>query len=63
LNGRATVKLSLPTAKGAEVWALSTSGKRVAKVAAELKDGVLTVPVAVKGAEGARMMYEVSLAG
>jgi len=63
LNGRATVKLSLPTAKGAEVWALSTSGKQVAKVAAELKDGVLTVPVAVKGAEGARMMYEVSLAG
>jgi hypothetical protein len=63
LDGRATVRLSLPAAKGAEVWALSTSGKRVAKVAAELKDGVLTVPVTVKGADGARMVYEVAVTG
>jgi len=58
LKGRATVEIDLAAGE-AEVWALSTSGKRLAEVDAASEGGILVVPVSVAGAEGARMMYEV----
>jgi len=57
--GRATVRLPLTGNAPAEVWALATSGRRVGKVPAQRQDGLLAVPLAVKGPDGARMMYEV----
>ena len=61
LNGRATVKINAAAAGSAEVWALATSGKRLARVEATPQEGALRVPVSVAGTEGARMMYEVVL--
>jgi len=59
LAGRATVRLKLAAAGQAEVWALATSGRRLAKIEAKADDGELTVPLNVTGPEGARMLYEV----
>ncbi|MCK4375705.1 MAG: hypothetical protein KAX19_10260, partial [Candidatus Brocadiae bacterium] len=61
LAGSATVTLEMENAQGAKVWALATSGRRVAQVAAEVRDGGLVVPLDVAGPEGARMIYEIEV--
>jgi hypothetical protein len=60
-DGKATISIKLEGATAAQVWAVSTSGRRVAPVQAALKDGTLTVPLEVRGPEGAQMMYEVQV--
>ena len=58
-RGRATVRLNLSAGNRVQVWALTTSGKRLAKVAMRVSESGVSVPLDVKGAEGARMLYEV----
>ncbi len=60
--GSATVTLELHGARNVQVWALSTGGRRVARVEVEFEGDTLTVPVATAGPEGARMLYEVEVA-
>ena len=60
LTGEAKVSIDLQNAADAKVWALATSGRRVASVEAEVQDGRLIVPLSVAGPEGARMVYEVA---
>jgi len=57
--GSATVTLRLRGATRARVWALSTGGRRLAEVPAELRRGELVVRLDVAGPEGARMLYEI----
>jgi hypothetical protein len=61
LAGSATVTLELQNARQARVWALSTGGRRVAPVTADVRGGKLVVPLEVAGPEGARMVYEVEV--
>lgn len=61
LAGSATVTLELQNAQRARVWALSTGGRRVAPVAADVRGGKLVIPLEVAGPEGARMVYEVEV--
>ena len=58
-NGTAQVELALDDPSGYAVWGLETSGKRLERVPAEVRDGRLafTANVAAKG--GARLLYEV----
>ena len=58
-NGAATVSLALAEPHAYEVWALATTGRRVARLPVAVRDGRLEVTVSVKGPEGARMLYEV----
>jgi len=58
-DGAASVRIALEQPKGYAVWALSTGGKRVEKVNATAGADGLTIPVRVKAAEGARMLYEI----
>ena len=58
-NGRAKVALALERAAECEVWALETSGRRAERVASEVRNGRLHFTADVKGAGGARMLYEV----
>jgi hypothetical protein len=58
--GSARIALTLDAPALYEVWALSTSGARVARVEAVVADGKLTFTADVAGAEGARMCYEVA---
>lgn len=60
-GGSATVTLQLQGAQRAKVWALATSGRRVAEVPTEVRNGKLIVPLRVRGAEGARMIYEIEV--
>jgi hypothetical protein len=60
-RGRATVSLTLKAPGQAHVWALSTSGKRVAKVPARVENGALVIPLDVAGGDSARMLYEVTV--
>ena len=60
-NGKAIVRVHLAAKEKFEVYALSTGGKRLGKVDAQVKDGALEF-VANVGAnveEGARMLYEI----
>jgi hypothetical protein len=59
--GSATVSLRLQNPERARVWALATSGRRVAPVAAQVRGGELVVEVNVAAPEGARMIYEVEV--
>ena len=59
--GSATVRIRLADADRVRVWALAMSGKRVADVATTVEDGALTLPLNVRGPEGARLMYEVAV--
>ncbi len=61
LAGSATVSLRLSNPERARVWALATSGRRLAPVEAAVRDGALVVPLQVRGNEGARMIYEVEI--
>ena len=58
-NGRARVALVLKKAAEYEVWALETSGRRVERVPSQVRNGRLHFTANVKGAGGARMLYEV----
>ena len=63
-NGQATLRVKLKDADKFKVWALATSGKRLAEVKAAAANGVLEFVVDVsEGAQegGARMLYEVGL--
>lgn len=59
--GTATVTLQLREVQGARVWALATSGRRMAPVETEVRGGRLVVPLDVAGPAGARMIYEVEV--
>lgn len=57
--GAATARLRLQQPQRAVVYAISTSGRRLEKVAARVDRGVLVVPVNVTGPDGkARLAYE-----
>jgi hypothetical protein len=58
-TGSAVASITMADATRAQVWALSTGGRRLAKVEAKVEGGALVVPLNVRGAEGARMLYEV----
>lgn len=57
-SARVAVKVSNPSA--AKVWAVSTGGKRLETVATAVEGDRLVFTADVKGADGARMMYEVA---
>lgn len=59
-KGTARVALAVAHPEKLSVWALETSGRRVAKLPVEVKGGRLCFTAAVQGAEGARMLYEVA---
>ncbi len=61
LNGSATVTIRMQGADKAQVWALSMSGKRLARVPATVKDGALVIPLSVDAGGKARMIYEVEV--
>ena len=60
-NGKAAVRLTLGKPETFDVFALSTGGKRLGKVATQVKDGYLEFTADVNGnpEEGARMLYEI----
>ena len=57
-DGSATVELAVERATAFRVFALSPDGLRQAKIPAEVKDGVLTFAVGVRGPKGAQYLYE-----
>ena len=58
-NGSAAVTLALANPAAYEVWGLATTGKRLEKIPATVRDGKLAFTATVKAATGARMLYEV----
>ena len=60
-TGKAQVTLKHADAGKLKVWALATSGKRLAEVPATVADGKLQFTADVAGAEGARMLYEIAV--
>ena len=58
-NGSAAVTLALANPDAYEVWGLATTGKRLEKLPAAVRDGKLAFTATVKAANGARMLYEV----
>ncbi len=59
-NGKARVKLALANPAACTVWALETSGRRLEMIPATVENGKLVFTAAVKGPQGARMLYEVA---
>ena len=59
-NGKAIVKLKRDDAAKLKVWALATSGKRLAEMPAMVADGCLQFTADVAGPQGARMLYEIA---
>ena len=59
-NGTAAVTLALANPGDYEVWGLATTGKRLEKVPAAVRDGKLAFTAAVNAAGGARMLYEIA---
>lgn len=59
-TGKAVVKLKRADAAMLKVWALATSGKRLAAVATTVADGYLQFTADVSGPDGARMLYEIA---
>lgn len=62
-NGKATIRMRIQDAKKYNVWALSTSGKRIGTVRTLVKDNVLefTADVAERAQQnGARLLYEIA---
>ena len=57
--GTAKVSLALSASAAYDVWALDTTGRRMAQVPAAVADGRLAFTADVKGAAGAQMLYEV----
>jgi hypothetical protein len=60
LDGAATVHVALDDPSAYTVWALATSGKRLEKIDAKTDGGQLTFTASVRGADGARMLYEIA---
>jgi hypothetical protein len=60
LDGAATVRITLDDPAGYTVWALATNGKRLEKVDAKADAGQLVFTASVRGADGARMLYEIA---
>ena len=58
-TGRATVRIAGRGAEGVEVWAISTSGRRLEKIDATVDEDDLVIPLSVEAGGGARLMYEV----
>jgi hypothetical protein len=58
-NGSAAVTLALADPGAYEVWGLATTGKRLEKIPATVRDGKLAFTATVKAADGARMLYEI----
>ena len=59
-TGKAVVALKRADAASLKVWALATSGKRLAEVPTTVADGCLQFTADVAGSEGARMLYEIA---
>ena len=59
-DGAAQVRISVDAPEACAVWALSTGGRRLERVATTVVDGRLVIPVRVRAAEGARMLYEIT---
>ena len=62
-NGSAEVSLALADPGAYEVWGLATTGKRLEKLPATVRDGKLAFTATVKAASGARMLYEIVKTG
>ncbi|MBR0506887.1 MAG: hypothetical protein IJJ84_15915 [Kiritimatiellae bacterium] len=62
-NGSAAVTLTLANPGAYEVWGLATTGKRLEKIPAAVRDGKLAFTATVKAASGARMLYEIVKTG
>jgi hypothetical protein len=60
-TGKAVVKLKHADAAKLKVWALATSGKRLAEMPATVADGCLQFTADVAGPDGARMVYEIAV--
>ncbi len=60
LDGAATVHIALDDPSAYTVWTLATSGKRLEKVDAKVDAGQLVFTASVRGADGARMLYEIA---
>ena len=58
-NGEARVSLALAEPEKCEVWALETTGRRLERIPVHVEGGRLVFTAAVKGPNGARMLYEV----
>ncbi|HSI83358.1 MAG: hypothetical protein ACAI35_14260 [Candidatus Methylacidiphilales bacterium] len=58
-DGAATVHISLAEPGAYSVYALTTSGKRLEKLETKVEAGQLVFTVAVRGKDGARMLYDV----
>ncbi len=61
LDGEATVTIATSRAREMKVWALTTSGRRQERIKTRTKAGSLMFSVAVRGKQGARLIYEVAL--
>lgn len=59
-DGAAQVRLAVEAPETCTVWALSTGGRRLERVASSVDAGGLLIPVRVRAAEGARMLYEIT---
>jgi hypothetical protein len=58
-DGAATVHIALAEPVAYTVWALSTGGRRLEQVATSIAADGLTIPLRVRGPDGARMLYEI----
>ncbi len=58
-NGEAHISLALTHPEDYTVWALETTGRRLEKIPSTVRDGKLQFTAAVKGPNGARMLYEI----
>jgi len=61
--GKSVITLRLESPARYHVWALASSGKRLAELSVQAKDDKLQFTADVTGSttEGARMLYEVAL--
>jgi hypothetical protein len=60
--GTARITLHTERAGGLRVWALDTTGRRVAPVAAAASDGTLSFTADIRGPKGAQLYYELTVA-
>jgi hypothetical protein len=61
MSGSATMEIRLADPGRATVYGLSTSGRRVGRIPAQVRDGALVVPLSVAGNAGARILYEIEV--
>ena len=59
-DGSAHIVLSLANPERLHVWELETSGRRLAEMPKEIRDGKLAFTAAVRGPHGARLLYEIA---